>query len=245
MPVDGANKAELVPLVPKKVFLGKPDSGPRVRLAVAYDDAFNFYYPENLEILTELGAEIIPFSPLVDHNLPAVDGVYLAGAASERYAAMLSDNVRMRESLRDANLDGIPVYAECGGLMYLADSLSFDGSEYPMTGLIPARVEADAGARQMGYRQLRAVEDCLVAARGQSLRGHEYHWSRIHNGHTSLRPAYELSDPSGYLSGHEGYARPGLLASNIHLHFAQDPELASNLVRACARKARLEPALVS
>src|SRR5258708_13547471 len=109
---------------------------------------------------------------------------------------MLSDNVARRESLRDANLDGIPVYAECGGLMYLADSLSFDGSEYPMTGLIPARVEADAGARQMGYRQLRAVEDCLVAARGQSLRGHEYHWGPIHHRHTHPRPAYQPSHPT-------------------------------------------------
>jgi cobyrinic acid a,c-diamide synthase len=206
-----------------------------VRLGVGYDDAFSLYYPENLEILAEAGAEIIPFSPLADHNIPRVDGVYLAGAASERFAAQLSGNTRMLESLREASLDGVPVYAECGGLMYLAESVSFDGDAYPMAGLLPISIEADAGARRMGYRQLRAIDDCMVAAKGQGLRGHEYHWSRITNGkHNGLRAAYELSDPSGYLSGHEGYARPGLLASNIHLHFAQNPELALNLLRACA-----------
>src|SRR6266849_10501397 len=99
-----ANKAELVPLVPKKVFLGKADGGPRVRLAVAYDDAFNFYYPENLELLEEHGAEIVPFSPLEDDQLPPdIAGVYLGGAFPEIFVEPLANNHAMAESLQRAH----------------------------------------------------------------------------------------------------------------------------------------------
>src|SRR2546430_15376231 len=118
-----ANKAELVPLVPKKVFLGKRDAGPRVRLAVAYDDAFNFYYPENLELLEEHGVEIVPFSPLEDTNLPQdAAGVYLGGGFPEIFVEPLARNRSMAESIQRAYLNGTPIYAECGGVVYLGGS---------------------------------------------------------------------------------------------------------------------------
>jgi len=241
-----AERATPLTLIPKERTPSLDGITEPVRLGVAYDDAFNLYYPENLELLTEAGAEVVPFSPLLDHNLPRVDGVYLAGAASERFASRLSENTRMLESLREANRDGVPIYAECGGLGYLAESLvGPDEQELPMAGLLPLKVGVETGPLQMGYRQIRTLVDCLVAPAGHAMRGHEYHWSRIRGG-SELQPAYQLWDPSGDLVRTGGYARAGLLASNIHLHFGQNPELGVNLLRACrhvlAEEVRLEVA---
>lgn len=211
-----------------------------VRIAVAFDDAFSPYYPENLEILGEAGAELVPFSPLLDHNLPHADGVYLAGGGSERYAASLSANTRMLESLRQAADDRVPIYAECGGMMCLAESVREDGMVHPMAGALPLRLTGGAEKRRLSYRQMRVMEDCLVADRDASLRGHEYQWGRIEVTGGTVRPVYELSDPAGFKSGHEGYARPGLLASSIHVHFGQDPTLAVKFLRACARRGAAE-----
>jgi cobyrinic acid a,c-diamide synthase len=237
-----AESATPLTMIPRVPMISFDVAGEPVRLGVAYDDAFNLYFPENLELLADAGAEIVPFSPLLDHNLPRVDGVYLAGAASDRFASRLSENTGMLESMREANLDGVPIYAECGGVGYLADVLvGPDGADFPMVGLLPLRVEVQAGPRQMGYRQVSIVVDCLLGPAGQAMRGHEYHWSRILGG-SELHPAYELRDPSGELACTGGYARPGLVASNIHLHFGQNPELALNLLRACRHGSLAESA---
>jgi cobyrinic acid a,c-diamide synthase len=231
----------LIPRVPTPI-LDDADTG--VRIGVAYDEAFNLYYPENLEILNEAGAEIVTFSPLHDRHLPSVHGVYMAGASSDRYAVDLSRNSSMRESLRQAHGDGMPIYAECGGLMYLARAVvGPDGEDLEMAGLLPLRVRPETGIRHMGYREMRTLEDCVLAPRGRSLRGHELHWSNVTNGTGKVTYAYELFDPSGYRAGHEGYTKPGVLASNIHLHFGQDPELALNFLRPCAVRSRSEHAI--
>jgi cobyrinic acid a,c-diamide synthase len=97
--------------------------------------------------------------------------------------------------------------------------------------------------RRIGYREMRTLQDCLLAPQGHSLRGHELHWSEVSDGNGSVSYAYELFDPSGYRAGHEGYTSPGVLASNIHIHFGQDPQLALNLLRPCLVRGSLEPAL--
>ncbi len=237
-----AEKSRPLRMIPRVVapILGDVDAG--VRIGVAYDEAFNLYYPENLEILSDAGAEIVTFSPLHDRHLPSVNGVYMAGASSDRYAADLSRNSSMRESLRQAHDDGMPIYAECGGLMYLArEVVGPDGEDLEMAGLLPLRVRPETGVRRMGYREMRTLDECLLAGRGRSLRGHELHWSVVTNGTGKVAYAYELFDPSGYRVGHEGYTKPGVLASNIHLHFGQDPELALNFLRPCAHRGRPEP----
>jgi cobyrinic acid a,c-diamide synthase len=237
-----AEKSRPVRMIPRLEVPVLNDADAGVRIGVAYDEAFNLYYPENLEILSEAGAEIVTFSPLHDRHLPSLHGVYMAGASSDRYAVDLSRNSSMRESLRRAHDDGMPIYAECGGLMYLSGVVvGPKGEDVEMAGLLPLRVRPETGVRQMGYREMRTLEDCVLAGRGRSLRGHELHWSSVTNGTGKVTYAYELFDPSGYRAGHEGYTKPGLLASNIHLHFGQDPELALNFLRRCALRSRPEP----
>ena len=239
-----ANKAELVPLVPKKVFQGKPDGGRTVRLAVAYDDAFNFYYPENLELLEEHGAEIVPFSPLEDEQLPQdVAGVYLGGGFPETFVEPLAKNHALAESIQRAYRSGIPIYAECGGLMYLARSLrTASGKTHDMAGVIPVDVEMDGEIRRFGYRQLLTLEDNILSPVGQFYRGHEFHWSRIiaHNG--GLKPAYQMQNAEGDVIGYEGFVAPNLLASYVHLHFGQNPLLVDKFVQHCREYAAVRSA---
>jgi len=230
-----ANKAELVPLVPKKVFQGKPDAGRTVRLAVAYDDAFNFYYPENLELLEEHGAKVVPFSPLEDDHLPQdAAGIYLGGGFPEIFVEPLAKNRSMAESIQRAYRSGIPIYAECGGLMYLGRSLRTDsGAIERMAGVIPVDVEMDGEIHRFGYRQLLTLEDSILSSRGQFYRGHEFHWSRITGHDGDLKPAYQMQNAEGDVIGYEGFVAPNLLASYVHLHFGQNPVLVDKFVQHC------------
>ena len=239
-----ANKAELVPLVPKKVFQGKPDSGRTVRLAVAYDDAFNFYYPENLELLEEHGVQVVPFSPLEDAQLPQdIAGVYLGGGFPEIFVEPLAKNHGMAESIRRAHRNEVPIYAECGGLMYLGRSLRTEsGTTYQMAGVIPVDVEMDGEIRRFGYRQLLTLEDNILSPRGQFYRGHEFHWSRITGHDGDLKPAYQMQNAEGDVIGYEGFVAPNLLASYVHLHFGQNPLLVDKFVQHCREHAAVRSA---
>jgi len=229
-----ANKAELVPLVPKKIFQGKPAGGPTVRLAVAYDDAFNFYYPENLELLEERGAQVVPFSPLEDAHLPPdAAGIYLGGGFPESFVAPLARNRAMAESIQRAYRGGVPIYAECGGLMYLGRSLRTSGATYEMADVIPVDVEMDGEIHRFGYRQILTLEDSILSSRGQFYRGHEFHWSRITGHDSGLKSAYQMLSAEGDVIGYEGFVGPNLLASYIHLHFGQNPVLVDKFVQHC------------
>jgi cobyrinic acid a,c-diamide synthase len=230
-----ANKAELVPLVPKKVFQGTPAEGRRVRLAVAYDEAFNFYYPENFELLEEHGAQIVPFSPLEDAHLPPdASGVYLGGGYPQQLVEPLAKNRGMAESIMRAYRSGMPIYAECGGLMYLGRSLRTEsGATHQMAGIIPVDVAMDGEIHRFGYRQLLTLEDSILSPRGQFYRGHEFHWSRITSHNGDFKPAYQMLNADGEVIGYEGFVGPNLLASYVHLHFGQNPLLVDKFVQHC------------
>ena len=239
-----AQKAELLPLVPRKIFQGPAARADRVRLGVAYDEAFNFYYPENLELLEEQGAEIVPFSPLEDPHLPpALAGLYLAGGFSETFVEPLERNRAMAESFQRASRAGIPIYAECGGLMYLARSLrTEDGTRHAMAGVLPVDVAMDGQLRRFGYRQLLTLEENILSPKGQFYRGHEFHWSRIVGHDGGLRPAYQMLNAEGDAIGYEGFNGPNLLASYVHLHFGQNPLLAEKFLAHCREHAAVHTA---
>jgi cobyrinic acid a,c-diamide synthase len=217
-----------------------------VRLGVAFDDAFCFYYPENLELLEDAGCQIVPFSPLEERLVPRdVDGLYFGGGFSDVFAARLAANRPMLDSLVRAHQQGLPIYAECGGVLLMSRSLrTGDGAVHTMAGVIPVDVATD-DAMRMGYRDVRLMSDCLLGPAGSRLRGHEFHFSTLLSGTDRFRAAYSVHDCDGEPLGCEGWTDASLVASFVQLHFGQDPEIASRLVdrmRAAHRLRRLEAA---
>ena len=206
---------------------GSASDLPSPRIAVAWDDAFAFYYADNLELLRAHGAELVSFSPLTAAELPVCDGLYLGGGYPELHAAALSANEGFRASLAAAIAGGLPTYAECGGLLYLCDSLvDLDGGEWPLVGAVPGRAAMHERLQGMGYREAQLAGDSLLGRAGALARGHEFHYSSC-----ALRDptsaAYELDGSP------EGYAAGDLFASYIHLHFAGFPDLLEHWLERC------------
>ena len=216
-------------------------AGEPVRLGVAFDDAFCFYYPENLELLEEAGAEIVPFSPLEDRALPRdIDALYLGGGVSEMFVPRLAANHTFVASFRRAHAQGVPIYAECGGLLYSARTVrTSDGATHQMAGIVPVDLALEATLLQIGYRDLRVASTCMLGVAGARLRGHEFHFSKLLTGTEALSPAYTMHDADGEPLGCEGWAGRNLVASFVHLHFGQEPGVARRLLdiaRAAARE---------
>jgi cobyrinic acid a,c-diamide synthase len=199
-----------------------------VRLGVAFDDAFCFYYSENLELLEEAGAEIVPFSPLDERSLPRdIDGLYFGGGFSPVFAPRLSANRSMMESVRRAHALGLPIYAESGGLLYLSRSVrTKDDTVHEMAGVVQAHVAMDGGEPRAGYRELRLMSDCLLGPAGTRLRGHEFHVSSVLGGNDWARPVYSMHHSDGEPLGCEGWTSGSTVVSFVHLHFGQEPGIA-------------------
>lgn len=218
---------------PQSSLFPAGDAQSRAILAVARDEAFSFYYQDNLDLLETYGAKLRYFSPLHDPVLPPeAQGIYLGGGFPEVYAEGLSANEPMLRSIRDAAGRGVQIYGECGGLMYLSEGITdFEGRRFPMVGLVPRWSIMQRKRVILGYAEVEARESSMLAARGSTLRGHIFHWSEIE----PLPPeasAYRVLGPE---IRWDGYLKENLLASYVHLHFGADPELARNFVGACAR----------
>ena len=222
-PVQPGEETGLFPSQPQPV---------QARLAVALDRAFSFYYEDTLDLLAAWGAEVVPFSPLADAALPAgVDGVYIGGGFPELYAAELAANRPLIASLRRAAAAGLPVYGECGGLMYLGESIEdFDGRVHPMTGIVPLRSRLQGARLTIGYRTVQARRSTPLLRPGETVRGHEFHWSTLTAPPSPDTAAYHLRETGAG----EGFAAGSVLASYVHLHFGADARLAPRLVAACA-----------
>jgi len=207
-----------------------PEHRKRVRIGVARDAAFCFCYPENLEQLAAAGAELAFFSPLADAGLPAgIDGLYLPGGYPELHAARLAANTGLLAQIRSLALAGLPVYAECGGLMLLCAGI--DGQ--PMAGLFPAQARMLPRRQALGYREVTLQQDGPLGPAGTLARGHEFHYSALEMPETIARD-YRLARHGAEL-GVEGYRIGNVLGSYIHLHFAGNPQLAVNFVNFCER----------
>lgn len=211
--------------------------GGAVRLGVARDEAFCFYYPENLEWLEHFGAEIIPFSPLHDRDLPeGLHGLYLGGGYPEVFAGRLAENRNLLKSINGQARIGMPIYAECGGLMFLSKGIQdLDGESHAMVGLLPFRVRMLPRLRALGYREVTITADGLLGPAGTKARGHEFHYSEIVSEPPDLGRLYHLTDRNGEASRLEGYTWGNVLASYIHLHFSSNPDAARSLVEQCRR----------
>ncbi|MEM8805001.1 MAG: cobyrinate a,c-diamide synthase [Cyanobacteria bacterium P01_G01_bin.38] len=202
-----------------------------VRIAIASDPAFNFYYAENLAQLEAEGAQLVYWSPLQD-ELPEVEGLYLGGGFPEMFAAALAANQRARSQVKQAIMAGMPTYAECGGLMYLCEKLTdFQGQAWPMVGVLPTAVEM-TGKLSLGYRRAMALSDTPLLAAGQQVIGHEFHRSALSGDLPQpIYRAQRYSAPTGEKP--EGWQIANLHASYIHLHWGGQPEMAQRFVTQC------------
>lgn len=223
--------AEAANALPKPVPLAY-EVTPPLRLGLALDDAFSFYYPETLEALETLGVEVVPFSPLADAALPApLDLLYFGGGFPEVFAERLAENQPMLSSVREAARRNVPIYAECGGLMYLGEScLDADGHRHMLVGALPLTTQVGKRRAQLGYREVTLARDTLLGPEGTRLRGHEFHWSSLVQPVPSASAAYRLEGPEERL---EGYANETLLASYIHIPLAAYPKSLSWLISHC------------
>ena len=217
-----------------------PAPGEQVRIGVAFDDAFCFYYAENLELLEAAGAQVVTFSPLEDRVLPRdIDAIYLGGGVSEMFVPRLAANHTFIESIRRAHAHGVPIYAECGGLLFCARNLhTSDGGVHTMAGLVPVDILLEAGACHTGYREMRIAADGILGSAGTVVRGHEFHFGRLLSADRALAPAYSMHDADGEPLGCEGWSTGNLVASFVHLHFGQEPGLAEHLVAAARTGSR-------
>jgi cobyrinic acid a,c-diamide synthase len=215
-----------------------PSSGARVRLGVARDEAFCFYYQENFRRLQQAGAELVFFSPLNDTSLPPdLDGLYLGGGYPELFAQRLADNRSLRREVASFGRQGGVIYAECGGMMFLGRGLTdTQGRRWPMAGLLELETKMLPRLRTLGYRQVKFRADTPLGAAGAVARGHEFHYSEICGcaaGAGSIQEVYQATGRSGPQPETKGYLARKVLASYVHLHFGSNPDLAAALVAAC------------
>lgn len=228
-----AQKTRPMPIVPlKENISGEPKLS--ICLAIAQDEAFTFYYEDSLQLLKAMGAKIIFFSPLRDSKIPAADGVILGGGFPELFAARLSSNKSMLSSFYDCFTSGMPIYAECGGYMYLKEELAcLDGNTYKMASLIPGKSIMKQKLQMIGYIEAQITNDSILGNRGSILRGHEFHFSQedcFSASENSVLLCQRLRDGKLYKAG---YADKNIFASYLHLNFSGMKEAAWQFMLAC------------
>jgi cobyrinic acid a,c-diamide synthase len=207
-----------------------------VTIGVIRDRAFQFYYPENIESLAASGARVVEISAIDEDKLPSVDALYIGGGFPETQAGLLADNEAFRRSLRDAAELGLPIYAECGGFMYLGESLTVGDKHYPMVGFLPVNFQMEKRPQGHGYTVLSVEEENPFFPVGTEIKGHEFHYSRIISwkegeGH----PAFRVKRGTGMDGKRDGLCRKNVLASFTHLHVLGTPQWAEGLVGSARR----------
>lgn len=207
------------------------DGQSKARIGVAKDEAFNFYYQDNLDLLESYGAELVYFSPLRD-RMPDVDGLYIGGGFPELFASGLAENESLRQEIRECSQQGMPIYAECGGLMYLCGSMTdMDGKEQPMVGVFDAKASMTSRLQALGYVEVMQEKDGLLGPAGSRMRGHEFHYSLVE---ADVKDAmYSMQRGKGIAERRDGLRMNMTQASYTHLHFGSCPWAAKGLVDSC------------
>lgn len=215
-----------------KLFPDKDDPK-MVNIGVAQDEAFSFYYQDSLDLIAAWGANLIPVSPLHDRSLPEdIHGLYLGGGFPEMFGEALAENYEFKSAIKKAHKAGLPIYAECGGLMYLSDGIvDFQGNRFAMVGLVPGWSHMQSKRVRLSYVQAEVLRNNVVAEQGWRLKGHEFHWSELEPPPLE-KVAYNYLEPGQRL---EGYVSGNLLATYLHLHFASDTNLVRRLILSCLK----------
>ncbi|WBM71569.1 cobyrinate a,c-diamide synthase [Buttiauxella sp. WJP83] len=218
--------------------LPSADCGKGLTLALADDEAFNFYYADNISLLERAGVRIVRFSPLHDSQLPECQMIWFGGGYPELHAQKLSANHAMRAQILAAHQQGVAIYGECGGLMYLGSSLQDShGVTYPMVGAIPGHSAMGKKLTRFGYCESRALVPTLLADAGETLRGHEFHYSDFTPETPAVMASSKTRDGAVLQTWSGGWQVGNTFASYLHIHFAQRPTLLKRWISA-ARRAR-------
>ncbi len=208
---------------------------PTIRIGIPQDQAFSFYYQDNLDLLRHHGAALIPFSPIADATLPPnLDALYLGGGYPELHAEALSRNTSMLAVIRTFAQTGAPIYAECGGMIYLAQTLRTPQAIHEFTALLPLEVEMTSRLVDFGYATITLTRDCLLGPTGTIIRGHSFHYSRLLAA-PACDASYQITYSLSQRTEPEGYTQGNILASYIHLHFAANPAVAQNFIASIVR----------
>ncbi len=195
-------------------------SNSELRIGVIRDSAFQFYYPENIEALKRAGAEILEFSALTDDLSSSIHALYIGGGFPETHAAFLSANERLRQSIKSAAEEGLPIYAECGGLMYLSEQLIWEGKDYPMVGVFPLIIGISKKPQGHGYSIVEVDTQNPYFRPRSILRGHEFHYSYVKGGreNTDIHFAFKMQRGHGIMDNKDGMYYKNVLATYTHLH---------------------------
>ncbi|HFQ81235.1 MAG TPA: hydrogenobyrinic acid a,c-diamide synthase (glutamine-hydrolyzing) [Desulfobacterales bacterium] len=209
----------------------RPDRGRDVRIGVIRDAAFQFYYPENLQALNQCGAELVEINALRAAALPEIDGLYIGGGFPETSLAQLAANSAFRHDLRQRVEDGMPVYAECGGLIYLCESLEIGGRAYELTGVYPVSLRMEKKPQAHGYTILEALANNAVYAPGSVIKGHEFRYSKVLSSAVKKENmAFAVQRGVGFAHGRDGLVYKNCLALYTHVHALGTPEWAEGFV---------------
>ncbi len=202
-----------------------------LRIAYARDQAFQFYYQANLDYLKSCGADLVPFSPLEDKQLPEnIGGLYFGGGFPEMYALQIEKNIQMRKAIKEMIDAGIPIYAECGGLIYLSEGIyDLDGNFSEMLKVIPGTITMTKRLQNFGYCENTVLQDTFLDKKGDVFRGHEFHYSQWSG--EGLAPCHAVEKKRRKKIRNEGYYKNNILASYVHCHFLAYPQRAINFVK--------------
>lgn len=203
-----------------------------VRIAIARDEAFCFYYQDNLDILEHLGATLVPFSPLHDPQLPTdINALYLGGGYPELFAQQLSTNTTMLQAIRNWSIDNRPLYAECGGFMYLSQGITdLQDRFWPLVEIFPVKSTMQAKLAKLGYRLATTGQDASLFGPQMTLYGHEFHYSTMEQMPKTIRRIFTFDN-----GAQEGYQVNNTLGTYLHQHFGGNPQAAANLIHFCSR----------
>ncbi len=212
----------------------------KVKIGYFKDQAFSFYYPENLESLSAAGAELIPISAIHNNDLENLDALYIGGGFPETNLTNLTLNHEMIDSLKQFAEDGLPIYAECGGLMYLAEEIEWKGREYELSGVLPIKIRMHDKPQGHGYCVATVDNDNPFFEKGTFIKGHEFHYSNIYEYNTDIKSSLSISRGVGCFNKRDGLTYKNVFASYIHIHALATPQWAKGMITSAGNYKQLK-----
>lgn len=212
----------------------------KVKIGYFKDQAFSFYYPENLESLSAAGAELIPISAIHNNDLENLDALYIGGGFPETNLTNLTLNQEMIVSLKQLAEDGLPIYAECGGLMYLAEQIEWKGMEYELSGILPIKIRMHDKPQGHGYCEATVDSDNPFYEYGTFIKGHEFHYSEIYEHDSYLKSSLAISRGVGCFNKRDGLTYKNVFASYIHIHALATPEWIKGMIKSAGNYKQLK-----